>query len=354
MRSWLRNVAALTFCGLIACSALALPTPVLSNFNQPSSGVVWRLGVQDLIAVPFTTDANFTEFDGVELTAVTLFGSGLFIVSIWDVDAFAQPGNLITPLAGNSAPGGFETYTGSVSLSPNTSYFLVLSIGNGGSQVQVDTIDFNGTDTQPPAIYQFGTDINSDGNPDISNQCRGRRANDFVTISWDCGQAIAPRYFPKVRLLAEEPAPPPNFSLTSSPLFIDFGTVATGVTSATQLATIENDGSVTQTLGTLSVGPNFSIVSDTCSGAMLAASATCVVGLNFTPAHGGQTTGTLIIPAVGDPRTPYGLPLVGNSDDPVTTLPLNVDPVAVAVGRWVPIGCALGLILLAWRKRQTA
>lgn len=304
--------------------ANALETQVLSNFNQPSSGAVWRLGVSDLIAVPFTTDATFTEFDGVDLTAVTLFGSGLFFVQIYEVDAFAQPSSAVATLNGPPAPLGLERYSGSVSLAPNTSYFLVMSIGNGGSQVQVDTINFNGADAQPAPIYQFGTDINSDGTPDLNNQCRGTRANDYVTISWNCGQAIAPRYFPKVKLLAEEPVPPPNFSLTSNPLLVDFGTVSNGTTSATQTATLINDGNVSQALGALSVSPRFSLVTDNCSGAMLdpspAATSTCTVGLQFTPDHGGQTTGTLIIPAVGDPRTPYGLPLVGESTDPVTVV----------------------------------
>lgn len=308
--------------------AKALETQVLSNFNQPSSGAVWRLGVSDLIAVPFITDGAFTEFDAVELTAVTLFGSGLFIVQIYDVDAFAQPNNVVATLNGDSAPFGLERYTGSVSLAPNTSYFLVMGLGNGGSQVQVDTINFNGTDAQPAPIYQFGTDINSDGTADLNNQCRGSRANDYVTISWRCGQAIAPRYFPKVRLLAEEPAPPPNFSLTSNPLSVDFGTVPNGATSAIQTVTVINDGNVQQTLGTLSVTPRFSLVNNNCNNAMLdpspAPTSTCTLGLQFTPDHGGQTTGTLIIPAPGDPRTSYSLPLVGASTDPV--------PVVVSVG----------------------
>jgi len=334
----LAKVLLLVFSFAMLCltaPARALETQVLSNFNQPSSGAVWRLGVSDLIAVPFTTDATFTEFDGVDLTAVTLFGSGLFIVQIYDVDAFAQPNNVVATLSGDPAPFGLERYSGSVSLAPNTSYFLVMGLGNGGSQVQVDTINFNGTDAQPAPIYQFGTDINSDGAVDLNNQCRGSRANDYVTISWRCGQAIAPRYFPKVRLLAEEPVPPANFSLTSNPLFVDFGTVPNGATSATQTATIINDGNVAQTLGSLSVSPRFSLVTDNCTGATLdsspAPTSTCMVELQFTPDHGGQTTGTLVIPAVGDPRTPYGLPLVGASTDPV--------PVAVSVG-----GVITGLI----------
>ena len=87
-------------CLMIPGLAFALETQVLSSFNQPSSGVVERLGVSDLVAIPFQTDDSFTEVDAVELTAVTLFGTGLFFVEIWDVDTFAQPNNVIDVLTG--------------------------------------------------------------------------------------------------------------------------------------------------------------------------------------------------------------------------------------------------------------
>ena len=52
-------------------AAGALDTQVLSNFNQPTSGNHYRLGVRDLTAIPFTTDATYTEFDAVELPVQT-------------------------------------------------------------------------------------------------------------------------------------------------------------------------------------------------------------------------------------------------------------------------------------------
>jgi Cep192 domain 4 len=345
---------------ILLCSLLTIPTiaqaletQVLSNFNQPASGAVLRIGVSDVEATPFITDSSFSEFDAVELTAVTLFGTGLFFVEIWDVDAFAQPNNPVAVLQGPSAPSGFSRYVsnspGPVSLQPNTSYFLVYGLRNGGSQVQVDTIDFNGADTVPTPIYQFGTDIDNDGIADLVNRCRGTRANDYVSISWDCGQPIAPRYFSKLRFLAEEPTPPTNFSLTANPLSVDFGLVTAGNSSTPILVTLLNDGTEDQTLEQLVAGPNFALSNDTCSNNPLASALTCTFEVTFTPSHGGFTTGTVTIPATSDPRSPYGLPLVGESDELVIVIPPGTNPArpsAVPISPWVAWLAGLGILVI--------
>ncbi|MEP5321600.1 choice-of-anchor R domain-containing protein, partial [Marinobacter alexandrii] len=159
---------------LLAGNAQALGTSVLSNFGQPSSGAVLDLGVRDLEAIPFTTDGSFTELDFIEVTANTLFAPGGLIVSIWTVDnsdpSNLKPGSFLTALRGPSAPQGLERYSGRqppsftpLSLQPATSYFIVLSIENGGSKVVIDTIDANGTDASPTPLYQFGTDTDGNG-----------------------------------------------------------------------------------------------------------------------------------------------------------------------------------------------
>ena len=301
-------------CLLSPILAHALGTQVLSNFNQSSSGVVNRIDVRDLEATPFITDGSYTELKGVELTAVTLFAPGLFFVEVWDVDAFAQPNSVVGVLSGPSAPAGFSSYTGSITLQPDTSYFLVYGLRNGGSQVQVSTIDYNGTDTAPAPVYQFGTDIDNDGSADLVNRCRGSRANDYVTISWRCGGLIAPRYFSKLRFLAEQPTPPANYSLTANPLSLDFGSVPESTVSSPLTASIINDGNVAQDIGTLSLGAGFNITADACSGTNLSVAASCDVSVTFAPAQGGYTTSTLLIPAPNDPVQTYGLPLAGRID----------------------------------------
>lgn len=91
LRNSLAALLPVTLLGLLSNHALALDTQVLSNFNQPSSGYYYRLGVRDLMAIPFTTDASFTELDGAELPVQTWYGSGGLQVSIWSANGIFQP-----------------------------------------------------------------------------------------------------------------------------------------------------------------------------------------------------------------------------------------------------------------------
>ena len=315
-------------------AASALDTQVLSNFNQPTSGSHYRLGVRDLTAIPFTTDAAYTEFDAVELPVRTWYGTGGLQVSIWSVDASNQPDVQLAALSGPTNPTGFGRYSGSVSLSANTSYFVVLGVANGGSPIIVPAINDSGADSIPSAIWGFGVDTSGDGNSDRINRCGGSRADDYSTISWSCDYPRALVYYPKIRLLAEVASPPGTYSLSSTPNPLSFPSTAVGATSAPLAASISNDGASSQTLGTLSLpsGSRFSISSDNCSGATLAAGESCTVGLVFAPDHGGRTVGTLSIPGhTADTRSPYSLPLVGESDEPANEVVDGPDMPSVPV-----------------------
>lgn len=311
--------------GTLSSHTMALDTQVLSNFNQPSSGYYFRVGVSDLMAIPFTTDTNFTELDGAELPVETWYGPGGLQVSVWSVNGSFQPDNQIAVLSGPTNPTGFASYTGTVSLSANTSYFLVLSVANGGSPIIVPSINGSGADSTPASIWSFGTDTDGNNSADRINRCSGSRDNDYVTISWRCDYPASVSYFPKVRLLAEVVVPPtPTYSLTSTPTSVDFSTTAVGSTSLVTTATITNDGTADQDLGTLSVsaGSRFSISATNCSNTTLSAGGTCTVDLRFSPDHGGRTMGTLLIPGdASDNRSPYSLPLVGHSNG--TTIQLS-------------------------------
>jgi len=315
----LSGVVTVVLVSVFALPTQALDTQVLSNFNQPSSGTHYRVYVRDLMAIPFTTDASFTEFDAAELPVQTWYGTGGLQVSIWSVNSANQPDAQIAALSGPSNPTGFARYTGSVTLSANSSYFLVLSVANGGSPIIVPAIDGSGAESTPSPIWEFGIDTTGNGAADRINRCSGSRANDYVTITWSCDYPRALVYYPKVRLLAEVATPPGTYSLTASPSPLSFASTTVGSTSAALTATITNDGSAAQTLGTLSLatGSRYSIGTDNCSGQTLAVSATCTVDLSFTPDHGGKIAGTLIIPAdTLDTRSPYSLPLVGTGDGP--------------------------------------
>ncbi|KZX58292.1 hypothetical protein A3709_02175 [Halioglobus sp. HI00S01] len=128
--------------------ANAVPNTVLGNFNQPSTDGYQPISSLDYIAVPFVTDDQFLRVDGVEINAVNLLAPGNVVVEIWDMDAFAQPGNPVGALSGPTDPVGFSQYTGSTDLQADTSYFLVIAGGNGAGSIgtAIYTIDGNQVD----------------------------------------------------------------------------------------------------------------------------------------------------------------------------------------------------------------
>lgn len=125
----------------------------------------------------------------------------------------------------------------------------------------------------------------------------------------------------------------PQFS-ASGPL--TFAAQALGSTSATQIETITNlaDSDVNKIeFGASAVslaGTNasdFSIVTDTCSGATLLAQGTCTVAIAFTPTALGARNANLnfVFTGVGnlDPTSPQDIALSGTGDPLASQGPLN-------------------------------
>ena len=154
-------------------------------------------------------------------------------------------------------------------------------------------------------------------------------------------------------------SPPGTYSLSSTPNPLSFPSTAVGATSAAATVSILNDGTEPQTLGTLSLpsGSRFSISSDNCSDKTLAAGASCTVSLVFGPDHGGRTVGTLSIPGdTSDTRSPYSLPLVGESNEPATEVVDGPDVPSVPVPT-LPVQMLLilaGLLSLLAAHREKA
>lgn len=292
----------------ISAQSHALPTTVVSNFNQPSNGTTLDVRPGSWQAVSFTTDASFTEFIGVQTVATTIYGTGLFFVEVWD-DTGGQPGSVVQILSGPTAPvaaNGTAEYVASFSLLPSTTYHVVFGARNFGSVTKLPAKTTNLADSPPPPIYSLG-----------SNRCIGSK-DSLGVLSWDCASPITATDFPKFRIVAEEPSPPVSRSLTANPLSVNFGSTPTGGTSGAVPVSIINDGNVDQTLGALTISTRFNLASNACDGVTLAPAASCDVSLSFSPDHGGSTSGTLTIPVNSDPRSPYGLPLLGQSDPTYT------------------------------------
>jgi hypothetical protein len=82
---------------------------------------------------------------------------------------------------------------------------------------------------------------------------------------------------------------------TASPSTIAFGGVRPGNTATAQTVTLTNNGNTTVhvTTATLTGDASFSLVANSCTGATLAAGATCTVQVGFAPANVGTFSSTL-------------------------------------------------------------
>ena len=102
-------------------------------------------------------------------------------------------------------------------------------------------------------------------------------------------------------------------NITITPTSRDFGSVQEGLTGATQLFMLQNNGqSATGGLVTAVTGANaadFSVASDGCAGVILAASDTCMVSIGFNPASAGSKIATLTV--TGSPGGAAAAPLSG-------------------------------------------
>lgn len=155
----------------------------------------------------------------------------------------------------------------SILLGDNTGNFTP----TGGSPYSTTTSYGGSTQARGPSSL-VATNFNGDGRLDIAT---ADDSDSFVTIMLQ--------------------SPPVQFS----PLSLNFQTVPEGATSAVQTLTITNMGSTTATISYLTIGIPFQFdngAETTCnlSGPFtLVASASCVVGVTFTPTSIGAVGGTV-------------------------------------------------------------
>jgi hypothetical protein len=98
------------------------------------------------------------------------------------------------------------------------------------------------------------------------------------------------------------------------PSSVDFGSIGTEGTAATQFVTISNIGGTTVSLGATAITGPFSLTADTC-GATLAPTYGCTVGIAFSPVASGSFSGTFSI--TDDAGTQTAL-LTGSGSSPAT------------------------------------
>lgn len=83
--------------------------------------------------------------------------------------------------------------------------------------------------------------------------------------------------------------------VTIDPLILNFGSVPTGTTSAALSVTVNNASTSPLVINSLSVTPPFSLGSNVCGTANLAASTSCQIQVTFSPTQKGSATGTLAL-----------------------------------------------------------
>ena len=130
----------------------------------------------------------------------------------------------------------------------------------------------------------------------------------------------------------------PTATLAVDPGAVDFGTLTLGTTSAVQLVTLANTGNADAVISTATSAP-FALApppaGGTACGSTLAAGASCVVGLTFTPVVSGGVPGTLVVTSnASNPRITVSLSGQGTSGPPprALTVPGTIDFGAQAFG----------------------
>jgi len=118
--------------------------------------------------------------------------------------------------------------------------------------------------------------------------------------------------------------------VTVSSSSLSFGTLAVGNTSAAKTVTLTNRASVAFGMTNVGASAGFAIASNTC-GASIAAGASCVAGVTFSPTAVGAATGTLTFTdsALNSPQT---VSLTGTGSAPVTISATSLTFSSTAVG----------------------
>ncbi|MFJ5269898.1 choice-of-anchor D domain-containing protein [Streptomyces sp. NPDC088358] len=117
--------------------------------------------------------------------------------------------------------------------------------------------------------------------------------------------------------------PYPSEGVTATPGALNFGSVATGSTSAAQTVTVSNPTGTAASVSSISAGGDYS-QTNTC-GSSIAANGSCTVSVKFAPTATGSRNGSLTVNAGGTTNT-VSLSGTGTAPGPV----LNTDPASLS------------------------
>ncbi|MFF7886249.1 choice-of-anchor D domain-containing protein [Streptomyces sp. NPDC020794] len=117
--------------------------------------------------------------------------------------------------------------------------------------------------------------------------------------------------------------PYPSEGVTATPGALNFGSVATGSTSAAQTVTVSNPTNTAASVSSISTSGDYS-QTNTC-GSSIAANGSCAVSVKFAPTAAGSRSGSLTVNAGGITNT-VSLSGTGTAPGPV----LNTDPASLS------------------------
>jgi len=114
-----------------------------------------------------------------------------------------------------------------------------------------------------------------------------------------------------------------------APTSLAFADTTVGAVSATQTASLVNNGTGPVTVSSVGMGGgnigDFRIMADGCSGQTVAVGGTCTIGTRFEPSSGGVRTTTLTVASTAT-NSPHSVVLTGRGLAPaITVAPLQLD-----------------------------
>ncbi len=122
----------------------------------------------------------------------------------------------------------------------------------------------------------------------------------------------------------------PNPTGSVNPNSLNFGSVAAGTASATQVVTLSNAGDAALSITSIAASGDFSETNN-CSSS-LTANSSCTVNVTFDPQVAGTVTGALTF-ADGAATSPQLVTLKGTGVTPLTFKPASLSFASVAVGK---------------------
>ena len=122
----------------------------------------------------------------------------------------------------------------------------------------------------------------------------------------------------------------PNPTGSVNPNSLNFGSVAAGTASATQVVTLSNAGGAALSITSIAASGDFSETNN-CSSS-LTANSSCTVNVTFDPQVAGTVTGALTF-ADGAATSPQLVTLKGTGVTPLTFKPASLSFASVAVGK---------------------